>query len=191
MTVYRRLHITWPLHDPKKLATQPATLLRKWCGGVSLRLGVAILKHFAALSPKMMLRSLPEVVRSSKNDKTFDYGTSSCLTLAKMHGAAEELQEARSTAEEPRSRAGEARSTAGGPRSTAAEARSTAGDARSQARMDGFWITTGSSCSCLLLCGCSLSFAPGRLLAGLLLWQEERGRTSRRMKEEEGERRRE
>ncbi len=41
----------------------------------------------------MMLRSLPEVVRSSKNDKTFDHGTSSCLTLAEMHGAAEEQQE--------------------------------------------------------------------------------------------------
>ncbi len=58
-----------------------------------MRFGATILKHFAVLSPKMMLRSLPEVVRSSKNDKTFDHGTSSCLTLAVMHGAAEEQQE--------------------------------------------------------------------------------------------------
>ena len=44
-------------------------------------------------SQQVMLRSLPEVARSSKNDKTFDHIISSCLTLAEMHGAAEEQQE--------------------------------------------------------------------------------------------------
>ncbi len=55
-------------------------MVREWCAAVSLRFGATILKHFAVPSPKIMLRSLPEVVRSSENDKTSDHDTSSCLT---------------------------------------------------------------------------------------------------------------
>ena len=65
---------------PEELATQPATLLPSWCGAVSQRFGATIPKHFAVLSPKMMLISLPEVVRSSKNDKTFDHDACFCVT---------------------------------------------------------------------------------------------------------------
>ena len=65
--------------DPEKLATHPATLLRDSCGTPArvvreslLSISGIVPKHFDVLSSKMMLRSLPEVGRSSKNDETFD-----------------------------------------------------------------------------------------------------------------------
>ena len=102
--------ITWPPHDPEKLATHPATLVHDPCATPArvVRESVPsisgmVLKHFAILSLKMMLRSLPEVVRSSKNDETFDHGTCFCLTFAV--GA----QSCRGAAGEPRSRLGGSR----------------------------------------------------------------------------------
>ena len=69
----------------EKLATHPATLLRDSCAtparllrDILPSISGFILKHFAALSLKMMLRSVPEVITSSKNDKTSDYETYFC-----------------------------------------------------------------------------------------------------------------
>ncbi len=70
-----------------------AGVVREWCATISLRFGATIPKHFALLSLKMMLRSFPEVVRSSENDKTFDHGTYSCLTFFLSTQTAKEHQE--------------------------------------------------------------------------------------------------
>ena len=92
--------ITWPPYGPEKLATHPATFAAGVVRESVPSISGMVLKHFDLLSPKMMLRSLPEVVRSSKNDGTFDHKTCCCLTLANK------AQSCWGASGEPRSTAG-------------------------------------------------------------------------------------
>ena len=67
----------------KELAVKTANFTRPFLdsengtkmGVTHLCLPCTIPKHFAVLSPIIMLRSLPEVVRSSKHYNTFDHKT--------------------------------------------------------------------------------------------------------------------